>query len=102
MSMSPREQKQKAAALAVGLQSKVRALYEAQNGGTVDDVFTATIPLAEAMNSNVEFIIFALKRMGGMTCSPPESEKPTFVLAPPPATPAIFSAGADVDKGPRR
>jgi hypothetical protein len=53
----------------VALQTRYRKLIEASGE---DEIVIATADLAQCMYENVEFVIWALKSLGGMNPPPPE------------------------------
>lgn len=73
-----------------------RALVEANDQSEIE---IAAIQLGNTFNENVEFIINVLKAYGGLdaTFEPLTKPKPGIINQALPKTPAIFTAGADVD-----
>jgi hypothetical protein len=65
----PRPRRDASKVLAVALQTRYRRLLEA-NGE--DETVIATADLAQTMYENIEFVIWALKHVGGMHPPPPE------------------------------
>lgn len=55
--------------LGIALQTRYRRLLEASGE---DETVIATADLAQCMYENVEFVIWALKHVGGMNPPPPE------------------------------
>jgi hypothetical protein len=72
----PRARRNAAKVLALTLQNRLRALYDAQTENDEDKIVMATANLAQVMYENVEFAIWALKTVAGMSPPPPESLKP--------------------------
>lgn len=72
----PRARRNAAKVLALTLQNRLRALYDAQSGNDEDAIVMATANLAQVMYENVEFAIWALKTVAGMSPPPPEVLKP--------------------------
>lgn len=65
----PRSRRDAAKVLGVALQTRYRKLLEATGE---DETVVATADLAQCMYENVEFVIWALKHVGGMNPPPPE------------------------------
>ena len=65
----PRARKEAAKVLAVNLQARYRVYLEATGN---DEIMVATGALAQCMIENIEFMIWALKSIGGMNPAPPE------------------------------
>jgi hypothetical protein len=65
----PRSRRDAAKVLGVALQTRYRKLIEASGE---DEIVIATADLAQCMYENVEFVIWALKSLGGMNPPPPE------------------------------
>src|SRR4051812_33825128 len=84
----PRARRNAAKVLALTLQNRLRALYDAQTENDEDKIVMATANLAQVMYENVEFAIWALKTVAGMSPPPPESLKPISQSHVPPAPPA--------------
>jgi hypothetical protein len=77
--------------LALTLQNRLRALYDAQTENDEDKIVIATANLAQVMYENVEFAIWALKTVAGMSPPPPEALKPiSQSYAAPPANDPRF------------
>ena len=70
----PRARRDAAKILGIALQSRYRRLLEATGE---DEIVVATGDLAQTMYENVEFIIWALKHLGGLNPPPPEVLRPT-------------------------
>lgn len=66
----PRARKEAAKVLAVALQIRYRHLLEATGE---DEIVVATGDLAQCMYENIEFVIWALKSLGGL--NPPPSKE---------------------------
>ena len=66
----PRARRDAAKMLGVALQARYRKFLE--SAGNEDATVIATGDLAQCMYENVEFIIWALKSVGGMNPPPPE------------------------------
>jgi hypothetical protein len=93
----PRARRNAAKVLALTLQNRLRALYDAQTENDEDKIVMATANLAQVMYENVEFAIWALKTVAGMRPSPPEALKPISqsYAAPPandPKPPTVLEA----------
>lgn len=77
----PRARKEAAKMLGIALQNRLRRLYEAQQENDPDKITVASCDLAQCMNENLEFVIWALKHLGGLNPPPPQSlrtiSKPT-------------------------
>jgi hypothetical protein len=87
----PRARRNAAKVLALTLQNRLRALYDAQTENDEDAIVIATANLAQVMYENVEFAIWALKTVAGMSPPPPEALKPiSQSYAPPPANDPRF------------
>lgn len=87
----PRARRDAAKVLAVALQSRYRKLLESSDQGE-DAVVVATADLAQCMYENVEFVIWALKSIGGMNPPPPDQlNKVSSFAAPPPANDPRFA-----------
>lgn len=65
----PRARRDAAKVLGVALQTRYRRLLEASGD---DETVIATADLAQCMYENIEFVIWALKHLGGMNPPPPE------------------------------
>lgn len=78
----PRARRDAAKVLAVNLQARYRAYLEATGN---DEIMVATGALAQCMIENIEFMIWALKSIGGMNPAPPE-ELNRISPAPKPET----------------
>lgn len=76
----PRARKEAAKVLGVALQTRYRKLLEASGD---DEIVVATGDLATCMYENVEFVIWALKSLGGMNPPPPELLRKVTPLQPP-------------------
>src|SRR4051812_7989083 len=86
----PRARRNAAKVLALTLQNRLRALYDAQTENDEDKIVMATANLAQVMYENIEFAIWALKSVAGMNPSPPEMLKPITQHAPSPANDPRF------------
>lgn len=87
-----RARKQACRVLGIELQNRYRALVEAQGD---DEIAAKAVELGKLFNDNIEFVIWALKKQGGL--EPPNPEpirtRPRLPAAPAndlPQTPAIF------------
>lgn len=78
----PRARKEAAKVLAVNLQARYRVYLEATGD---DEIMIATGALAQCMIENIEFMIWALKSLGGMNPAPPEELRR---ISPAPQMPA--------------
>jgi hypothetical protein len=85
----PRARQEAAKVLGIALQTRYRKFLE--SAGDENATVVATADLAQCMYENVEFVIWALKSVGGMNPPPPEElrqiSKPTQQPAndiPPP------------------
>jgi hypothetical protein len=58
--------------LAVHLQARYRALLDATSENDEDAIVLGTAALAQCMYENIEFVLWALKSIGGMNPPPPE------------------------------
>lgn len=79
----PRARKEAAKMLGIALQIRYRKLLEASGE---NETVVATTDLAQCMYENVEFVIWALKHVGGMNPPPPEELRkitPTHHSHPP-------------------
>jgi hypothetical protein len=76
----PRSRRDAAKVLAVALQTRYRKLLSATGE---DETVIATADLAQCMYENIEFVLWALKHVGGMNPPPPEELRK--VTAPNPA-----------------
>jgi hypothetical protein len=65
----PRSRRTASKALGIALQTRYRRLLEATGE---DETVIATADLAQTMYENIEFVIWALKHLGGMNPPPPE------------------------------
>lgn len=65
----PRSRRDAAKVLGIALQMRYRKLLGASGE---DETVVATADLAQCMYENVEFVIWALKHVGGMNPPPPE------------------------------
>jgi hypothetical protein len=74
----PRARRNAAKVLALTLQNRLRALYDAQTENDEDKIVMATANLAQVMYENIEFTIWALKTVAGMSPPPPESPEADF------------------------
>lgn len=95
-----RRRKEAAKRLGIAIHQRYENLVNASGEG--DDAITvATVDLATVMYENVEFVIWALKKMGGLNPPPPEEIKHVDVKRPVPApandlpTLPDFLAGSD-------
>jgi hypothetical protein len=70
----PRARRDAAKALGLALQTRYRRFLE--SAGDEDATVIATGDLAQCMYENVEFVIWALKSVGGMNPPPPEVLRP--------------------------
>jgi hypothetical protein len=84
----PRARRNAAKVLALTWQNRLRALYDAQSSNDEDAIVIATANLAQAMYENIEFAIWALKTVAGMSPPPPEMLKSISPSHVPPAPPA--------------
>lgn len=66
----PRARREAAKVLGIALQTRYRKFLE--SAGDEDATVVASADLAQCMYENVEFIIWALKHVGGMNPPPPE------------------------------
>lgn len=66
----PRARRDAAKMLGIALSSRYRRFLE--SAGDEDETVIATGDLAQCMYENLEFIIWALKHVGGLNPSPPE------------------------------
>jgi hypothetical protein len=73
----PRARKDASKALAMALQARYRRLLEASGE---DEIVLATVDLSQCMYENIEFVIWALKTVGGM--KPPNPEVLRKIGAP--------------------
>lgn len=94
-----RHRKEAAKRLALALQANYRALAEARGE---EEITNASIVLGSTFNDNIEFVINVLRDYGGLEAKFEPMTRAAGSAPPPPAndlpkTPAIFSAGADVD-----
>jgi hypothetical protein len=78
----PRARRDAAKMLGVALQTRYRKLLSATGE---DETVVATADLAQCMYENIEFVIWALKHLGGMSPAPPEQLRK---ITPPPQQPA--------------
>ena len=83
----PRSRRDASKMLGLALQIRYRKLLEASGE---DETVVATADLAQCMYENVEFVIWALKHVGGMNPPPPETLRPIsnsaqIPVEPPPA-----------------
>jgi hypothetical protein len=88
----PRSRRDAAKMLGIALQTRYRKLLEATGE---DEIVVATADLAQCMYENVEFVVWALKSLGGMHPPPPEelrkispmkvaaNDDPRFAKPPP-------------------
>lgn len=76
----PRSRRGAAKTLGIALQSRYRKLLEASGE---DEIVVATADLAQCMYENVEFVIWALKYVGGMNPPPPEELRKITPLKQP-------------------
>jgi hypothetical protein len=65
----PRARRDASKVLGVALQARYRKLLSATGE---DETVVATADLAQCMYENIEFVIWALKQLGGMNPPPPE------------------------------
>lgn len=79
----PRARREAAKVLAVNLQARYRVFLE--SAGDENATVVATGALAQCMYENVEFILWALKTVGGLNPAPPEM---LSKVSPPPVMPA--------------
>lgn len=77
----PRSRRDASKMLGIALQTRYRRLLEASGE---DETVIATADLAQCMYENVEFVIWALKHVGGMNPPPPEQLRPISKTAPQP------------------
>lgn len=82
--------------LALALQARYRALVEASGEAEIQ---VAAIALGDLFNTNIEFIINALRDYGGLEAKfePMTRAGPPLPRQELPKMPALLSAGADVD-----
>jgi len=78
----PRSRRDAAKVLGIALQTRYRKLLTASGD---DETVVATADLAQCMYENVEFVIWALKHVGGMNPPPPEELRAISKPAPRPA-----------------
>lgn len=79
-----RRRKEAAKRLGIAIHQRYENLVNAAGEG--DDAITvATVDLATVMYDNVEFVIWALKKMGGLNPPPPEEIKRVDLKRPVPA-----------------
>jgi hypothetical protein len=78
----PRSRRDAAKVLGVALQTRYRKLLSATGE---NEVVVATADLAQCMYENVEFVIWALKHLGGMNPPPPEELRRVTAPQPQPA-----------------
>lgn len=89
----PRARRDAAKTLGIALQTRYRKFLE--SAGDEDATVVATADLAQCMYENVEFVIWALKTVGGLNPPPPEELRqiskpaPMPVLVRPDAPPAM-------------
>lgn len=83
----PRARRDAAKVLGVALQTRYRKLLSATGD---DETVVATADLAQCMYENVEFVIWALKHLGGMNPPPPEELRRVTVPQPQPANDPRF------------
>lgn len=83
----PRSRRDAAKVLGIALQTRYRKLLEASGE---DEIVVATADLAQCMYENVEFVIWALKSVGGMNPPPPEQLKKISSPTPQPANDPRF------------
>jgi hypothetical protein len=86
----PRSRRDAAKVLGVALQTRYRKLLSATGE---NEVVVATADLAQCMYENVEFVIWALKHLGGMNPPPPEELR--RVTAPQPQRRMMIRASAN-------
>jgi hypothetical protein len=79
----PRARRDAAKMLGIALQTRYRRLLEASGE---DEIVIATGDLAQVMYENVEFVIWALKSVGGLNPPPPEQLRK--ITSPRPANDA--------------
>lgn len=80
----PRARRDAAKVLAVALQTRYRRFLD--SAGDENATVIATADLAQCMYENVEFILWALKHVGGMNPPPPEElRRPSAPQMLPPA-----------------
>lgn len=85
----PQKRREAAKTLGIALQTRYRKLLEASGD---DEVVVATADLAQCMYENIEFIVWALKFVGGLNPPPPHELQriskpaplPTFQKPPEP------------------
>lgn len=87
-----RDRRDAAKNLGVALQVKYREMLNAQASGDGDLIVAATLPVADLMNSNIEFVIWVLKEYGGMSQRPPERVSKRPATNPLPKMPEAFSS----------
>lgn len=81
----PRARRDAAKVLAVALQTRYRRFLE--SAGDDDATVIATGDLAQCMYENIEFIMWALKSVGGMNPPPPEELRKVTPPMPQPVDP---------------
>lgn len=76
-----RKRKAAAKALGIAIHQRYENLVNAQGE---DEITRATVEMAQVMYDNVEFIVWALKSVGGLNPAPPSTLKPIPVTKPVP------------------
>lgn len=79
----PRARKEAARVLAVSLQTRYRKFLE--SAGDENATVIASADLAQCMYENIEFVMWALKSIGGMNPPPPEEIRKPSAPQPMPA-----------------
>lgn len=82
---TPRKRKGAAKALGIAIHQRYENLVNAQGE---EAITRATVEMAQVMYDNVEFIVWALKSIGGLNPPPPSTLKPIPVTKPAPPQPA--------------
>lgn len=77
-----RNRKEAAKRLGIAIHQRYEKLVTAVGE---DEITVATVDLAQVMYENVEFVIWALKKMGGLNPAPPEEIKRVPLTRPTPA-----------------
>lgn len=77
-----RNRKEAAKRLGIAIHQRYEKLVTAVGE---DEITVATVDLAQVMYENVEFVIWALKKMGGLNPAPPEEIKRVPLTRPMPA-----------------
>lgn len=93
-----RNRKEAAKRLGIAIHQRYEKLVTAVGE---DEITVATVDLAQVMYENVEFVIWALKKMGGLNPAPPEEIKRVSLTRPTPANdlptlPPVLTGAAPV------